>query len=84
LSFSRDGPHQPARQVLAREHHSWFPDHVVAADFDGDGYGDIAAIDMGINDWQPSPGPTLYVYRGSPTGLSTAPSLSVRLSHVVN
>ena len=80
----RAGPGEPARQVLAGKRHSWFPDHMVAGDFDGDGYGDIAAIDMGITPGWPSPGPTLIVYRGSPAGLATAPSLSVRLADVVN
>lgn len=80
----RAGPREPARQVLAPERDASFPQHIIGGDFDGDGYGDIATIDLGIRDWQPSPGPTLAVYRGSPVGLATAPSLSVRLADVVN
>jgi len=81
---SRAGPRDPARQVLAQKEHTWFPQHIVAADFDRDGYGDVALIDMDVHDWGASPGPTLTVHRGSPAGLATAPSLSVRIADVAD
>jgi len=80
---SRAGPREPARQVLSREVHTWFPDRMVAGDFDADGYGDIAITDVGSDITKPPRDPTLTVYRGSAAGFVTKPALSVALADVV-
>jgi hypothetical protein len=76
---SRAGPRDPARQVLSCATKTWFPDHMVAADFDADGYGDIAITDHGGLVGHEVQDPMLTVYRGSPVGLSAKPELSVPL-----
>jgi hypothetical protein len=78
------GPRQPARQVLAHQPHTWFPDQMVAGDFDGDGYGDIAVTDHGSEIVKPPRGPTLTVYRGSAAGLVTKPALAVPLADAID
>jgi hypothetical protein len=78
------GPRQPARQTLAHQPHTWFPDQMVAGDFDGDGYGDIAVTDQGSEIEKPPRGPTLTVYRGSAAGLVTKPALAVAIADAVN
>jgi hypothetical protein len=57
-----------------------FPDHMVAADFDGDGHDDVAITDHGGIGDHDVRDPTLAVYRGSRTGLMMMPALFVSLS----
>ena len=77
------GPRQPARQVLAHQPHTWFPDQMVAGDFDDDGYGDIAVTDHGSEIMKPPRGPMLTVYRGSAAGFVAKPALAVALADAV-
>lgn len=73
---SPSGPSEPARQVIGLEPHTWFPDRLAAADFDRDGYGDVATVNVGENG---SVTPVLRVFRGTAHGLLETPALSVPL-----